>query len=76
MDLATLFASMTTRVSLQWFFTFADYAYNERYAKAAKAQMEALLDKTKDDTEAWHTMRSIEASEPNGIFRTTAVCPL
>ena len=51
--------------SLQWFFTFDTTAYDERYAKAAKAHTEALLDKTKDDSEPWQTMRSIEASEPD-----------
>lgn len=55
--------------SLQWFFTFSVMAYDERYAKAVKAHTEALLDKTKDDTEAWHTMRSIEASKPNVYFQ-------
>jgi hypothetical protein len=54
--------------NLQWFFTFSVMAYDERYAKAAKAHMEALFDKTKDDSEAWHTMRSIEASRPNVDF--------
>jgi hypothetical protein len=51
--------------SLHWFFTFDITAYDERHAKAAKAHTEALLDNTKDDTEAWRTMRSIEASEPD-----------
>ena len=55
--------------SLQWFFTFSIIGYDERYAKAAKAHVEALLDKTNDDTEAWHTMRSIEASNPNVYFQ-------
>jgi hypothetical protein len=50
--------------SLKWFFTFDVTAYDERYARAAKAHVEALLDKTKDDTEDWRTMRSIEASQP------------
>lgn len=54
--------------SLQWFFTFTVYEYDIRYSKAAKAHMEALLDKTKDDTQAWNTMRSIEASRPNVNF--------
>ena len=43
-------------------------AYDERWAKAAKAYTEALLDKTKDNGEAWNTMQSIEASRPNVDF--------
>ena len=51
----------------QDFFTLQKDVYNERHAKAFKAHVQALLDKT-DDSEPWRTMRSIEASEPDVLF--------
>jgi len=65
---SSVFVCFNDDPSVQWFFTFSIYGYDERYAKAAKAHREALLDKTKDDSEAWHTMRSIEASQPGVDF--------
>jgi hypothetical protein len=56
----------------QDFFTLEEDVYNERYAKAANAHVENLkaasANVEKDDTEAWQTMRSIEASEPDVFF--------
>jgi trypsin-like peptidase len=56
--------------SLQWFFTFTLHGYDERWDTAFKAHLDALRNKTKDDTEAWQTMRSIEASRPIVDFMT------
>ena len=56
----------------QDFFTLEEEVYNERYAKAANAHVENLKKERSgevvDDTEAWQTMRSIEASEPDVFF--------
>jgi S1-C subfamily serine protease len=56
----------------QDFFTLNEDVYNERYAKAAHAHAENLKAASahveKDDTEAWQTMRSMEASEPDVFF--------
>jgi len=54
------------------FFTLEEEVYNERYAKSANAHVENLKKERSgevvDDTEAWQTMRSIEASEPDVFF--------
>jgi hypothetical protein len=55
---------------LQWFFTITINGYNERWEKAFN---ESLLDKTKDDTDARRTMRSIEAAQPDVDFIGEAV---
>jgi hypothetical protein len=56
----------------QDFFTLEEEVYNERYAKSANAHVENLKKERSgevvDDTEAWQTMRSIEASEPDVFF--------
>ena len=56
----------------QDFFTLEENVYNERYAKSANAHVENLKKERSgevvDDTEAWQTMRSIEASEPDVFF--------
>lgn len=53
--------------SLQWFFTFRVYVYDERYARA----INALVANVNDD-EAWHTKESILASRPIVDFMVDA----
>jgi hypothetical protein len=63
----SVFVCFNDDPSLQWFFTFNITAYDERYTKAFKAHVQALLDKT-DDSGPWSTMRSIESFNPDVDF--------
>ena len=51
----------------QDFFTFQEWVYDPKYAKAANDHMQNLL-KKQDDSEAWQTMRSIDGAEPDVYF--------
>jgi S1-C subfamily serine protease len=65
---SSVFACFNDDPSEPWFFTISVMAYDERYAEAYKAHAAALLDKSKNDSEDWHTMQSIQASAPDVHF--------